>query len=170
MRVVAEQRAVGSAVVLRAWGSVIRRYRQWKGLSRRELAARAGVSPVFLGEIERGEKDPSSHTLSLLASALDAPLSELYLRVAAWLDGDTESPAEEQTSLPLQVRDGGEDYLTGVPRANDETAFDLYQIARLLSTEQQVSLLVIARSLARVSRTPPSSHVLPAAPSTDQAT
>lgn len=152
--VAAEQRTDGSAVVLRAWGSVLRRYRQWKGLSRRELAARAGLSPVFLGEIERGEKDPSSNTLTLLAAALDAPMSELYLRVAAWLDGVAGSGVEEQTSLPLQVRDGGEDYLTGVPRANDETAFDLYQIARQLSTDQQVSLLVIARSLARVSRGP----------------
>ncbi len=152
---VADQRADGSAVVLRAWGSVIRRYREWKGLSRREMAARAGVSPVFLGEIERGEKDPSSNTLTLLATALDAPLSELYLRVAAWLDGEATAGAEEQTSLPLHLREGRADYLTGVARANDETAFDLYLIARLLSTEQQVSLLVIARSLARVSRTEP---------------
>src|SRR5437588_4966375 len=73
--------------ILRAWGEVIRRYRQWKQLSRRELAQGAGLSPVFLGEIERGEKDPSAHTLTLLAGALDVPLAELYLRVAARLDG-----------------------------------------------------------------------------------
>lgn len=146
------ERAEGEALVLQAWGHVIRRYRQWKALSRRELAARAGISPVFLGEIERGEKDPSSHTLSLLAAALDAPLSELYLRVASWLDGEDDPDIEEQTALPLAVRETGDDYLTGVPRANDETAFDLYKIVRLLSSEQQMSLLLIARSLARVSR------------------
>src|SRR5947209_15115632 len=56
-------------VVLQAWGATIRQYRQWKRLSRREMAQRAGLSPVFLGEIERGEKDPSSHTLYLIASA-----------------------------------------------------------------------------------------------------
>jgi len=150
--VVAEQRQEDDARVLRAWGQVIRRYRQWKSLSRRELAARAGVSPVFLGEIERGEKDPSSHTLTLIAAALDAPLSELYLRVAAWLDGDSDAPSEEQTALPLGMREQPEGYLAGVPRVNDETAFDLYQTARVLTSEQQVSLLVIARSLARVSR------------------
>lgn len=148
----AERRHDGEALVLHAWGQVIRRYRQWKGLSRRELASRAGLSPVFLGEIERGEKDPSSHTLTLIASALEAPLSELYLRVAARLDGDDESDAEEQMSLPVGLRESSEEYLAGVPRANDETAFDLYKIVRLLPTEQQVSLLVIARSLERVSR------------------
>lgn len=152
---IAEQGSDGARVVLHAWGAVIRRYRQWKGLSRRELAARAGLSPVFLGEIERGEKDPSSNTLTLLAAALDAPLSELYLRVAAWLDGDIGEDFEAQTALPIEVREGSGEYLAGVPRANDETAFDLYQIVRLLSTEQQMSLLLIARSLARVSRTQP---------------
>jgi transcriptional regulator with XRE-family HTH domain len=136
---------------LQAWGQVIRRYRQWKGLSRRELAARAGVSPVFLGEIERGEKDPSSHTLSLLAYALDAPISELYLRVASRLGAEDIPETEEQMVLPLAVHEGGDEYLAGVSRASDETAFDLYKIARQLSSEQQMSLLLIARSLARVS-------------------
>lgn len=134
--------------VLRAWGAVIRRYRHWKGLSRRELAQRAGLSPVFLGEIERGEKDPSSHTLCLIATSLDAPLSELYLRVATMLDG-AGLETQEQTSLPLEIREAQEAYLDGVPRSKDETAFDLYTIARRLRTDQQVSLIILAQSLAR---------------------
>jgi transcriptional regulator with XRE-family HTH domain len=134
--------------VLRAWGGVIRRYRHWKGLSRRELALRAGLSPVFLGEIERGEKDPSSHTLCLIATSLGAPLSELYLRVATAL-GESSPDAEEQTSLPLGMRESGEEYLDGVPRSRDETAFDLYTLARRLRADQQVSLLILAQSFAR---------------------
>jgi transcriptional regulator with XRE-family HTH domain len=137
--------------VLRAWGEVIRRYRQWKGLSRRELAQRAGLSPVFLGEIERGEKDPSTHSLCLLADALEVPLTELYLRVTAHV-GSAEEPAREesgQTSLPLGVREAPNTYLDGVSRVRDETAFDLYKIVRQLDTDQQLSLLVLARSLMR---------------------
>src|SRR5919199_5224597 len=91
------ERPAVEQTVLRSWGEVIRRYRQWTGLSRRELAQRAGMSPVFLGEIERGEKDPSSHTLCLIADALEAPLSELYLRVAAHLDGAASAGGDEQT-------------------------------------------------------------------------
>ena len=137
--------------VLHAWGEVIRRYRQWKGLSRRELAHRAGLSPVFLGEIERGEKDPSTHSLCLIAEALDVPLSELYLRVTAHIDGVEQGAREEggQTSLPLGLREAGDNYLDGVSPARDETAFDLYKVVRQLRTDQQISLLVLVQSLIR---------------------
>ena len=135
--------------VLEAWGDVIRRYRQWKRLSRRDLALKAGISPVFLGEIERGEKDPSSHSLNLIADALDVPLAELYLRVAMRLEvTPTNGDSHDQTSLPLGLREVRDEYLEGVSPASDETAFDLYKIVRLLRTDQQVSLLVLARSLA----------------------
>lgn len=132
--------------ILCAWGEVLRRYRQWKRLSRREMAQRAGISPVFLGEIERGEKDPSSHSLSLIADALGVPLAELYLRVATRLQTHGEA-GKEQNALPLAVREIEGEYLDGVPLSRDETAFDLYKIARQLRSDQQVSLLVLARSL-----------------------
>lgn len=148
-----DERLEAERSVLRAWGEVIRRYRHWKQLSRRELAARAGLSPVFLGEIERGEKDPSSHSLCLVAEALEVPLAELYLRVAARLDRlDTFSSQGEQISLPLGIRETAGDYLDAVPRAKDETAFDLYKVARLLRADQQISLLVLAQSLAHNSK------------------
>ncbi|HEX8919684.1 MAG TPA: helix-turn-helix transcriptional regulator [Chloroflexota bacterium] len=137
--------------VLHAWGHVIRRYRQWKQLSRRGLAERAGVSPVFLGEIERGEKDPSSHTLCLLADALDVSLSELLVRVATRLQTDRTifSNGREQTSIPAGVREQAGEYLEAVPTARDETAFDLYKVARRLQPEQQASLLLLAHSINR---------------------
>lgn len=135
--------------VLQVWGEVIRRYRQWKRLSRRDMALKAGISPVFLGEIERGEKDPSSHSLSLIAAALDVPLAELYLRVATKLEVlPTNGETHGQTSLPLGLRETADEYLEGVSPASDETAFDLYKIVRLLRSDQQVSLLVLARALA----------------------
>jgi transcriptional regulator with XRE-family HTH domain len=141
--------------ILRAWGDVIRRYRHWKRFSRRELAERAGISTVYLGEIERGEKDPSSHSLCLVAAALDVSLAELYLRVATRLDTRS-SDEEAQHALPLGVREASDatQYaeLAGVPQAKDETAFDLYALTRQLRTDQQLSLLVLARSLMPDSR------------------
>ena len=143
-----ERRRNDERMVLRAWGEVLRRYRQWKQLSRRELAQKAGLSPVFLGEIERGEKDPSSHSLSLLADALDVPLAELYVRVAARLESDHRVDASGgQTSMPLGIRESASDYLDAVPPSRDETALDLYKIVRLLPSDQQVSLLLLAKSL-----------------------
>lgn len=133
--------------ILVAWGSVIRQYRLWKRYSRRELAQRAGLSPVYLGEIERAEKDPSSHSLSIIAEALDVPLGEMYLRVAARLDMGGPEDEESQPALPLIVRDESSGYLDAVSLAKDETAFDLYKIARRLRADQQLSLLMLARSL-----------------------
>jgi transcriptional regulator with XRE-family HTH domain len=146
--VLQEGRLANERGVLQAWGEVIRRYRQWKRLSRRDLAARAGISPVFLGEIERGEKDPSSHSLCLISAALDVPLAELYLRVATKLESPpANGELRGQTSLPLGLRETADEYLEGVSPASDETAFDLYKIVRLLRSDQQVSLLILARSL-----------------------
>ena len=134
---------------LRAWGEVIRRYRLWQGLSRRELANRAGLSPVFLGEIERGEKDHSAQSLARIAHALRVPLAEMYLRVAASLD-TTEAPQNgQQTTIPRLIRDGPGVYQNGVPPASDETAYDLYDVTRQLPAGQQVALLILARSLLR---------------------
>jgi transcriptional regulator with XRE-family HTH domain len=108
---------------------------------------------VFLGEIERGEKDPSSHSLSRIADALEVPLAELYLRVAMQLDGHAANgKTDVQTALPLTARESGSEYLEGVSRASDETAFDVYKIVRTLPTEQQVSLLVLAKSLVGETR------------------
>lgn len=137
----------GEQAILSAWGSIIRQYRQWKRLSRRELAERAGISPVFLGEIERGQKDSSSHSLTLIAAALDVPLGELFLRVAMKLDTVGGAESETQTALPLGVRESSDDYLDSVPMAHDATAFELYKIARTLRSDQQVSFLVLARSM-----------------------
>lgn len=142
----------GDRAVLHAWGETIRRYREWKHLSRRELAQQAGLSPVFLGEIERGQKDPSTHSLSLVAHALDVPLAELFLRVAMCLETSQSKEVGGQNSLPMATRESGGDYLAGVPRAQDETAFDLYKIVRLLRSDQQVSLLVLARALESAGR------------------
>lgn len=133
--------------ILCAFGATIRRYRQWQRLSRRELAVRAGVSPVYLGEIERGEKDASVHTLSLIASALGIRLGELYLRVATGLDTTGNPEKETQPALPLMLREPTAPYTDGVPLAQDETAFDLYKVARILRSDQQISLLMLARSL-----------------------
>jgi len=51
-------------------GSNIRLYREAAGFSQEELAEKAGISPPFLGAIERGEKWPSEVTLAGIAIGL----------------------------------------------------------------------------------------------------
>jgi transcriptional regulator with XRE-family HTH domain len=47
-----------------------------------ETAARAGLSPQYLSEIERGRKEPSSEMIAALAGALDTTLITLTEQVA----------------------------------------------------------------------------------------
>ncbi|MGZ4434629.1 MAG: helix-turn-helix domain-containing protein [Trebonia sp.] len=51
-------------------GARLRRLRHRRGLTLTEVAQRAGVSPQYLSEIERGRKDPSSEMLAAVAGAL----------------------------------------------------------------------------------------------------
>jgi transcriptional regulator with XRE-family HTH domain len=47
-----------------------------------ETAARAGLSPQYLSEIERGRKEPSSEMIAALAGALGITLIQLTEQVA----------------------------------------------------------------------------------------
>ena len=47
-----------------------------------ETAGRAGISPQYLSEIERGRKEPSSEMIAALAGALDTTLIRLTEQVA----------------------------------------------------------------------------------------
>jgi DNA-binding XRE family transcriptional regulator len=50
-----------------------------------ETASRAGVSPQYLSEVERGRKEPSSEMIAALAGALGTTLSGLTEQVAGEL-------------------------------------------------------------------------------------
>jgi transcriptional regulator with XRE-family HTH domain len=58
-------------------GRIIRRLRTERGISQEGLAAVSGVDRTFLGEVERGEANPSVGVLQRIASGLTIPLSEL---------------------------------------------------------------------------------------------
>jgi transcriptional regulator with XRE-family HTH domain len=59
-------------------GERIRRMRSSKGLSLKDLAAQAGLSRAFLGQIERNQASPSVASVSRVANALGVTLSELF--------------------------------------------------------------------------------------------
>ena len=65
-----------------ALGHRLRTLRREQSETLSETAARAGISPQYLSEIERGRKEPSSETIAALAGALDLTLTELTEQVA----------------------------------------------------------------------------------------
>lgn len=106
--------AIEASTLREALGAVLRAERQRQSLSLRPLAARAGLAPAYLGEVERGLKEPSSETLARLAEALDLSLAELLRRAADAL-GPAQRPrparAEMMASLGDLVTDLGDDDL-----------------------------------------------------------
>lgn len=66
-----------------ALGMSLRAFRADKGVTLRELAAEARVSPGYISELERGRKEVSSELLASVCIALDTTVSELLLEAAA---------------------------------------------------------------------------------------
>jgi len=60
-------------------GPRLRARRKALGLSRRSLAARAGVSASFLSQVERGLVSPSIQTLIAVSRALEVPIYHFLL-------------------------------------------------------------------------------------------
>jgi DNA-binding XRE family transcriptional regulator len=52
-----------------------------------DTAGRAGISPQYLSEVERGRKEPSSEMIAALAGALGTSLGDLVAQVAESMRG-----------------------------------------------------------------------------------
>lgn len=77
-----------------ALGEQLRLLRHTRDETLWQTASRAGVSPQYLSEMERGVKEPSSEMIAAVASALDVKLVDLTLAVA----GSLQSTAPHGTS------------------------------------------------------------------------
>ena len=65
-----------------ALGECLRDMRHDRGEKLTDTASRAGISPQYLSEIERGMKDPSSEMIAAVAGALELTLTDLTVAVA----------------------------------------------------------------------------------------
>jgi transcriptional regulator with XRE-family HTH domain len=63
-------------------GQRLRALRRERRETLAETAARAGISPQYLSEVERGRKEPSSEMIAALAGALGTTLTGLTEQVA----------------------------------------------------------------------------------------
>ncbi len=58
-------------------GMKLKRLRQQKDLSQEQLAKRARITRVYVGQLEAGAKSPTVRTLQRLAKALGVKVTEL---------------------------------------------------------------------------------------------
>lgn len=70
-------------------GEEVRRQREELGLTGAQLAARAGLAPSAVSQIETGKRSPSSMSVMKLADALGVEVGQLY-------------PKKAQAPLPLE--------------------------------------------------------------------
>ncbi|CAL9522243.1 hypothetical protein SUDANB95_03829 [Actinosynnema sp. ALI-1.44] len=63
-------------------GRSLRAAREERGGRLVDVAERAGISPQYLSEIERGRKEPSSEMIAAVTGALGVELSDLLIGIA----------------------------------------------------------------------------------------
>ena len=81
-----------------AVGGRIRRAREARGLSVRELATRSGLSAGLVSQVERGLTDPSLQTLRVIAKVLNTPLFDFFA------DSDPEDVAVVRADSRMSIR------------------------------------------------------------------
>lgn len=82
-----------------AWN--LRRLRIDRGISQDDLALNADVERAYVGHLERGGRNPTISTLSRLADALDAHISELFQEPT---EGDKKLPTLRAGRKKKQAR------------------------------------------------------------------
>lgn len=84
-------------------GDELRGIRHDRGETLTETAKRAGVSPQYLSEMERGLKEPSSEMIAAVAGALDTSLVDLTSAVADRLRATAPATAGAQVRAMLAL-------------------------------------------------------------------
>lgn len=87
-------------------GRVIRRERQERHLTIKELGDKAGLSEIYVGEIERGQKYPSAKVLESLASALELDVADLLEFMAEEIRSEREPQTTNAIGFILPATSG----------------------------------------------------------------
>ncbi len=87
-------------------GRVIRRERQDRHLTIKELGDQAGLSEIYVGEIERGQKYPSARVLESLAEALEMDVADLLEAMAEEIRSEREPEVRNAIGFVLPATPG----------------------------------------------------------------
>jgi transcriptional regulator with XRE-family HTH domain len=83
-----------------ALGRRLRELRLARGERLDDTAARAGISPQYLSEVERGRKDASSEMISAIIGALESTLPDVLLLITESLVGPDAHVIDLRSSIP----------------------------------------------------------------------
>jgi len=68
---------MGKPDITRAFATVVKKHRTAKGMSQELLAEKADVHPIYIGYIERSERNPTLKVAKAVADGLGVSLTEL---------------------------------------------------------------------------------------------
>ena len=88
------------------FGKKIKSIRRARDITQEKLADLSGLSLQYIGEIERGRRNPSLTSIEQLSKALDIPMAELFS-----LEEFRLSREELRTILVRQIESADEDRL-----------------------------------------------------------
>ena len=114
-------------------GLTVRRLRQDRAFTLQALADESGISKSYLGDIEKGRKNPTTDVLEAIAQALEVPPRRLLYHAAL----DEEDPFLEPEQLTLEAD------VEGTVETREIT-----QLARRMRPVDRRLLLEVARRLA----------------------
>ncbi len=134
-------------------GEEVRRRREKLGLTGAQLAARAGMAPSAVSQIETGRRTPSSSSVIKLAAALNVEAGDLYPKSQAPLQLELEEQrgATEQTKEPKRFYNAYEalghtlafgwdgDLQKWEEKIPDGTSPDLFDFGRLLQWAMEIA-------------------------------
>lgn len=83
-------------IINQKFGANLKLHRKKARVSQQELAAKAGISTIYYGRVERGERCPTLDTLFKLSDALGMHPSELI---------DFDQPTHEISPLITKMKD-----------------------------------------------------------------
>ena len=113
-------------------GDEVRRRREELGLTGAQLAARAGMAPSAVSQIETGKRIPSSASVIKLAEALGVEVGDLYPKKA-----QAPLPLEDEKRGPFdfkEARDGLERYCARWERILAENELDDRDVEEFFAT------------------------------------
>lgn len=112
-------------------GKQIRRFRLERGLTIEELAFRAHLHPSYLGDIERGTRNPSLLNLKKVAESLSRPVGSLF--------------ASARSTTPSSTREKQPQYLSP---DMDKVLVSLIKSLRKNSEKDQAYIIKSAKTLS----------------------
>ena len=77
--------------IVKIIGDRVRNHRNRAGLSREDLAGKAGLHATYIGTIERGEKNPSIESIEKIVTALNISFEALFENIVV---------GENENSIP----------------------------------------------------------------------